>query len=109
MRSFVVGENIDLNSAGALTEIDMSPAGSNLIPFNSSFSAVAVFNVDIAPGTSFTLEGREDSTSSFTVIAEVVTADGVGAFYKNVKLQQEIRINVVGTAVGRGSIHLLQN
>jgi hypothetical protein len=106
MRTLVVGENIDLNSAASQSEISL--AGGDQ-PFRAGASAVAVFNVTAIPGTAFQLEGREDSSSGFTTIAEVLTADGIGVFMFNVKLQQEIRVTVVGTVVGRGSIHLLNN
>ena len=108
MRSFTVAERIDLNvaaSGASILTIDQ------LVPFNPGAGVVAAISVEAPPGTALRLEGREDATSAFTTLAEVVTADGPGVFFRNVTLQQEIRYTVVGTAGAgiTGQISLLGN
>lgn len=108
MRSFVLAERIDLNTVAQGSPVQTID---QLVPFNPGAGVVAAFNVSAAPGTALILEGREDSTGSYSTLASVVAADGPGTFFRNVTLTQEIRWSVTGTAgAGElGAITLLGN
>lgn len=108
MRVFTVGETIDQNSAGALTEIDMSAQD---IPFNANNSVLAVISLEGDAGTSFDIEGREDSTGAFSVLTSILAAEGQGVFIRPITLTQEIRVNVVGagTAGDEANVYLIGN
>lgn len=108
MRVYEVAKDLDINTAAsqsAIATIDLDN------PFHPGAGVVAVIDVTAPPGTSVVLEGREDSSGSYTALATVLAADDHGTFMFNVTLTQEIRVTVNGTA-GAGetaNVYLLGN
>lgn len=89
---YEVANDLDINTAASQSAIDTIDLDN---PFQPGAEVVAVINCSADPGTSVVLEGRDDSTGAYSAL---LTATAAGIKAGKVRLGQQIRVTVNGTA-----------
>lgn len=92
MKIYELANDLDMNTAASQSAVQTIGLDN---PFHPGASVVAALNLSADAGTSVVVEGREDSTGSWSALA---TATVKGLKMVNITLTQEIRVTVNGTA-----------
>lgn len=92
MNVYELANDLDINTAASQTAVETIGLDN---PFHPGATVVGAINCSADPGTSVVIEGRDDSTGSWTAL---LTATAKGLKMAEIALKQEIRVTVNGTA-----------